>query len=144
VAQTVVITLVVWMLLALLCVVVLIVLANRLHPYRSTPLHAVGDPWPAEGSRGPARSLRGPVARAPARRARSLIVVSRDHPTLHEALKRVYGDDSATDMVIDRRMSERRSLNVVTPTDRRRTDRRQNRIDEDLRTTGWALVQLQS
>ena len=152
-AQTLVATLVVWMLLALLCVLVLIVIANWLHPYPGNGLRAGTTPGGDDRSYSSSRLALGAVARAPDRRwaatrssptSRCLIVVSRTHPTLHEALSRVFGEDASTEMVVDRRIQQRRSLRIWTSTERRRADRRQHQVDDDLRTTGWALVQLRT
>ena len=73
---------------------------------------------------------------------RSLIVVSRQRPTLYEELKLVFGGRGQTHLIVDRRKRERRSVTVMTSFERRYGDRRQREIDADLRTTGWALLVL--
>ena len=68
-----------------------------------------------------------------------LIVVSRKQPALYTYLTQVFGRDSG-DLILDRRIAERRQRQDRTAADRRRGDRRQRDITTDLQTFGWALV----
>lgn len=68
-----------------------------------------------------------------------LIIVSRSQPTLYPYLNYVFGRETA-DVILDRRVGERRRPRERAATERRRRDRRQRDITRDLQTFGWALV----
>ncbi len=65
-----------------------------------------------------------------------LIIVSRAEPTRYAYLKHVFGQNA--EIVVDRRAGERRWRAATTG--RRRADRRQRDINNELRALGWALV----
>jgi hypothetical protein len=68
-----------------------------------------------------------------------LFVVSRMDLARYAYLKFVF--DSATgDVVLDRRLGERRWRQKRVTAEKRRVDRRQRDITEDLQTSGWALL----
>jgi len=68
-----------------------------------------------------------------------LFIVSRTEPKQYLYLKHVFADESR-DVVLDRRMSERR-LGLRPPRiERRHIDRRQRDVTRELQSTGWALV----
>ncbi|HEX3178045.1 MAG TPA: hypothetical protein VHZ49_15300 [Methylomirabilota bacterium] len=70
----------------------------------------------------------------------ALFIVSVYRPDLYEAALEAVGCASDIEVVLDRRVGERRGPD--RPADRTVTDRerRQMAIDEQLRTDGWALV----
>jgi hypothetical protein len=68
-----------------------------------------------------------------------LFIVSRAEPRQYLYLKHVFGDDSR-DVVLDRRIGERRRTLRPPPVERRRTERRQRDITSELQSSGWALV----
>jgi hypothetical protein len=68
-----------------------------------------------------------------------LFIVSRTEPKQYLYLKHVYADESR-DVVLDRRMSERRRSLRPPPVDRRRIDRRHRDVARELKSSGWALV----
>jgi len=68
-----------------------------------------------------------------------LFIVSRTEPRQYLYLKHVFGDESR-DVVLDRRIGERRQSLTPPPVERRHIDRRQRDITRELQSTGWALV----
>ena len=72
--------------------------------------------------------------------ARLLLIVSRTEPSRFTYLKHVFGSETV-DVILDRRMEERRQRLEQVPAERRRhEDRRQRDTNKDLQTYGWALV----
>jgi hypothetical protein len=72
---------------------------------------------------------------------RRVFIVSRDSLTLANYLRAWFGTD--VDVVIDRRHAERRHPGTYAGSERRRGDRRSRpRIDEEVRLTAFALVDL--
>ena len=68
-----------------------------------------------------------------------LFIVSRTEPKQYLYLKHVFADESR-DVVLDRRVSDRR-LGLRPPRiERRHIDRRQRDVTRELQSTGWALV----
>ena len=70
---------------------------------------------------------------------RCLVIVARDGPARFESLQAMFAD-STTEVIVDRRMGERRRSGGEASGGRRRTSRRQRDIGAELRTRGWALV----
>jgi hypothetical protein len=69
-----------------------------------------------------------------------LFIVSRGEPELFRDLARKFANEAA-DVVLDRRVGERRRHRVPRPGERRRWERRSRpSIDEDLGIIGWAIV----
>ncbi len=71
--------------------------------------------------------------------AHLLVIVSRTQPTQYEYLRYVYGGE-IVDVMLDRRMKERRRNDGAAVFDRRRRERRRCDISRDLETLGWTLV----
>lgn len=70
--------------------------------------------------------------------ARLLLIVSRAEPAQYTYLKRVFG--GTVDVILDRRMGERRRLQEPVAAERRCGDRRHHDCDQDLQKFGWAVV----
>ena len=70
----------------------------------------------------------------------SLFIVSVYRPNLYDAALAAVGLARDVEVVLDRRVGERRSPERRTQDDAGLTDRRRLMIDEQLRTEGWALV----
>jgi len=68
-----------------------------------------------------------------------LIIVSRTNPAQHTYLKHVFGSQTE-DVILDRRVGERRQHPAPVAAERRRIERRQRDISQDLQISGWALV----
>jgi hypothetical protein len=77
---------------------------------------------------------------------RHVFVLSRDHPWspwLHDYLLERFQHDARVDVVIDRRLSERRALGKQVTRERRRTERRRPLgPDDDLRVRSHYIVEL--
>lgn len=75
--------------------------------------------------------------------AKHLLVVARHRRELYEEIKRAFAGHETVQVILDRRVSERRQRKGAPMLDRRRHDRRsRSAIDEQLRTIGWSLVLL--
>jgi hypothetical protein len=75
--------------------------------------------------------------------AKHLLVVARHRRELYEEIKRAFAGHESVQVILDRRLGERRQRKGPAATDRRRRSRRaHSAIDEQLRTIGWALVLL--
>ena len=68
-----------------------------------------------------------------------LVIVARDGPARYKSVQNTFAG-AATEVVVDRRMGERRRAGSDASGGRRRGNRRQRDISGDLRTRGWALV----
>lgn len=74
---------------------------------------------------------------------RHLFIVSRAHPWLYAHLRERFLDDQNVDVILDRRLADRRASAVATPHDRRKGDRRRALSeDEDLRIRSHYIVEL--
>ena len=71
--------------------------------------------------------------------ARLLLIVSATEPARYTYLKHIFGSETA-DVILDRRVEERRQLVKRVVPERRRGDRRERDLTKDLQTFGWALV----
>ncbi|HET8578287.1 MAG TPA: hypothetical protein VFO18_14400 [Methylomirabilota bacterium] len=101
---------------------------------------------------GGPRALRAAASgrRTPPRRAveeiavaKHLLVVARHRRELYEQIKRAFAGHETVQVVLDRRMRQRRERKETPALERRRLDRRAHfAIDDQLRTIGWALVLL--
>ncbi len=70
-----------------------------------------------------------------------LFIVTRDDPALYERLRHEFTDERGVEIVVDRRLRERRRLEHPQPEDRRKGDRRARaEVDAHLRAVGWAIV----
>jgi len=68
-----------------------------------------------------------------------VFIVSRTEPKRYLYLKHEFADESR-DMVLDRRMCERRRSLRPPPMERRHIDRRYRDVTRELQSSGWALV----
>ena len=72
---------------------------------------------------------------------RNLFVVSRRYPDLYEYLRERFASDTAVEVILDRRMGERRQRQASHPTERRRADRRQRpEVELELQTRSHAII----
>ncbi|OLD68754.1 MAG: hypothetical protein AUF63_02240 [Candidatus Rokubacteria bacterium 13_1_20CM_70_15] len=71
--------------------------------------------------------------------ARLLVVTARTDLARYAYLRLVM-DSTTVGVVLDRRMGERRWRRTRVAAERRRLDRRQLDLTEDLRRSGWAMV----
>jgi len=71
--------------------------------------------------------------------ARLFVIVSRTEPARPTYLKHVFGN-ATVDVIVDRRVEERRRRQEQVPTERRREDRRQRDVTKDLQALGWTVV----
>jgi hypothetical protein len=71
--------------------------------------------------------------------ARLLLIVSRTEPGRFTYLKHVFASETV-DVILDRRLGERRQGPIRAAMERRRGDRRERDLTKDLQSFGWALV----
>ena len=71
--------------------------------------------------------------------AQLLLIVSRMELARYTYLKLIL-DSGTADVILDRRAGGRRWRQKRVPAERRRDDRRQRDVTEDLQTSGWAMV----
>jgi ribosomal protein S18 acetylase RimI-like enzyme len=69
-----------------------------------------------------------------------LYVVARDRPWLYERLRHEFAHAADIEVVLDRRVGERRRAASPIPAERRQADRRQRKVEALLRQHGCALV----
>ena len=71
-----------------------------------------------------------------------MFIVGRVRRALHDSLRRTFADDDFVQVVLDRRIAERRRRRSrPRKTERRQAERRARReIDTQLRTRGYAVV----
>jgi hypothetical protein len=73
-----------------------------------------------------------------------VLVVSPDFPNLYADLAHDFKDDPAVDVIVDRRMVDRRSATVSLPSGQRERRHRERRINppsrNDMSTLGYVLV----
>ena len=105
----------------------------------------------AAGARAPRANANGSASRRaqPKRAAeelaiaKHLLVVARHRRELYEEIKRAFAGHESVQVILDRRVSQRREKKGQPMLDRRRNERRSRSvIDEQLRTIGWSLVLL--
>jgi hypothetical protein len=72
--------------------------------------------------------------------ARLIFIVARDRPDLYDYLKAQVGGGENVEVILDRRLGERRMRAMTADGERRAADRRANEIDERLASLGWAVV----
>jgi predicted amidophosphoribosyltransferase len=74
---------------------------------------------------------------------KQLLIVARNRRQLYEEIKRAFAGQENVDVILDRRVLERRRSKEAPGVDRRSRSRRfRPAIDEQLRTIGWSLVLL--
>jgi hypothetical protein len=74
---------------------------------------------------------------------RQLLIVSRAAPERYAYLQYVFDQDNG-EVILDRRLQTRRSREAPVSAERRRGDRRQRHVSDDLRVSGWALVRYEA
>ena len=73
--------------------------------------------------------------------ARHLFIVARDRRKLYEYVRQAFAGNPSVEVILDRRVGERRQNRGARIPDRRRSDRRADRhVDDQLRAIGWAIV----
>ena len=70
---------------------------------------------------------------------RQLLIVSRSERERYAYLQYVF-DNETGEVILDRRVQDRRGRDEPVSAERRRGDRRQRDITTDLQVFGWALV----
>jgi hypothetical protein len=72
---------------------------------------------------------------------RTLFIVSRQHPDLYAYLRERFATDTAVEVILDRRVGERRKRDVRPEVNRRRVDRRARpEVELELRTRSHAII----
>jgi hypothetical protein len=72
---------------------------------------------------------------------RNLFVVSRRYPDLYEYLRERFASDSAVEVILDRRVAQRRQRQTPHPTERRHAERRQRpEVEMELQTRSHAII----
>jgi hypothetical protein len=71
---------------------------------------------------------------------RTLIIVARDEPELWQSLKAQFAADETVEVILDRRLRERRQRIQACEPDRRGADHRLWRIETDLRSRRYVIV----
>jgi hypothetical protein len=74
---------------------------------------------------------------------RQLLIVSRSQPERYAYLQYVF-DSETGEVILDRRVGSRRSRQEPVATERRREERRERDVTEDLQVFGWALVRYEA
>jgi hypothetical protein len=75
--------------------------------------------------------------------ARTVFVVSRRHPDLYDYLRERFASDTAVEVVLDRRLADRRRRQSSYPAERRRGDRRRRpEVEVELQTRSHAIITL--
>ena len=70
---------------------------------------------------------------------RLLLVVAQEEPRRYAYFSQTYGSETV-EVIVDRRLTERRRSERPVSRDRRQASRRQRDLSVDLQTFGWALV----
>ena len=70
---------------------------------------------------------------------RQLLIVSRSQQERYAYLRYVF-DSETGEVILDRRVKDRRSHQEAVAAERRRGERRQRDVTPDLQAFGWALV----
>jgi hypothetical protein len=74
---------------------------------------------------------------------RTVYVVARDHPELYAYLCERFASDAAVEVILDRRVSQRRQFDIPHTPERRRRDRRTHpEADLELETRSHAIITL--
>lgn len=72
---------------------------------------------------------------------RTLFVVSRHHPDLYAYLRERFASDANVEVILDRRLRQRRQRSEAAAVERRRTDRRTRpEVEMELQTRSHAIV----
>ena len=74
---------------------------------------------------------------------RLVFVVRRDRAKLHGSLQHALGDEEAVDVILDRRIGDRRRRDAMHTQERRRWDRRTRPFaDAEIGVRGWTIVRI--
>jgi len=72
---------------------------------------------------------------------RHLLIVTRSETKLYEYVKRTFAGEDTVEVILDRRLVERRQTSAAPAAERRGAERRSSRpIRDRLRSHGWAVV----
>ncbi|HEY7519177.1 MAG TPA: hypothetical protein VIE36_12865 [Methylomirabilota bacterium] len=72
---------------------------------------------------------------------RNLFVVSRRYPDLYEYLRERFASDTAVEVILDRRIAQRRRAQAPHGVERRRGDRRgRPEVEVELQTRSHAII----
>jgi hypothetical protein len=72
---------------------------------------------------------------------RTLFVVSRRHPDLYHYLRERFASDAAVEVILDRRIAERRQRQTPRATERRQADRRRRpEVELELQVRSHAII----
>lgn len=72
---------------------------------------------------------------------RTLFIVSRQHPDLYAYLRERFATDTAVEVILDRRLGQRRQRQALTEVDRRKADRRvRPEVEVELQTRSHAII----
>ena len=72
---------------------------------------------------------------------RTLFIVSRQHPDLYAYLRERFATDTAVEVILDRRVIQRRQREAAREADRRIADRRARpEVEVELRTRSHAII----
>jgi hypothetical protein len=72
---------------------------------------------------------------------RNLFVVSRRYPDLYEYLRERFESDTAVEVILDRRVEQRRRAHTQQQAERRRSDRRRRpEVEMELQTRSHAII----
>jgi len=75
--------------------------------------------------------------------ARQLVIVARGHPDLYSYLRERFAGRAQAEVLLDRRVGQRRGEHVPVPSDRRQQDRRARPgVDTMLRSRSHVIVTL--
>ena len=67
------------------------------------------------------------------------LIVSQQQPNRHPYLKHVYANETM-EVILDRRLAERRERQARPASERRRSDRRSRNVSDALKQYGWVLA----
>jgi hypothetical protein len=74
---------------------------------------------------------------------RTLYIVSRDHRELYAYLRERFSGDDVVEVILDRRVAQRRQRHTPYATERRRADRRSRpEVDMELQIRSHAIITL--
>ena len=72
---------------------------------------------------------------------RTLFIVSRQHPDLYAYLRERFASDTAVEVILDRRLGQRRQRAAQIATERRQADRRTRpEVEAELKTRSHAII----
>lgn len=72
---------------------------------------------------------------------RNVFVVSRRYPDLYEYLRERFASDTAVEVILDRRVAQRRRTQAAVHSERRQSDRRRRpEVEIELETRSHAII----